>query len=150
MKLPGILFIILLQLTPTLVSAQAVGLGQISRDLAEQQLSANGLKFSNIGEINGLSTIVAPGEGSSIQLQGPPDKLVGVTVRWNGRYSNLPTVTAEMQSLLGPIVPALDEQFFSNMQRSETTELDAEGISISSRFRRLGNQVSWEIQASLN
>jgi len=133
-----------------MVSAQSLGLGQISRDLAEQQLSINGLKFTSIGEINGLPTLVAPGEGSSIQLQGPADKLIALTVRWNGRYSELTTINAEMQSLLAAIVPDLDDEFFRIMQRSERTENTSGSVMITTRFRRLGNQVSWEIKASVD
>lgn len=146
-RLGLVAFFLSLMLVPGLLSAQEVGLGKVSRDEAESSLSATGLKFSDIGIINGLPTLVAPGEGSSFQIQGPPERLMAITVRWNGRFAMLDENRSKIMELLKPYVPQVSTVFFGQLQRAQQLEVVEDGIEIKGRYRKLGNQISLEIQA---
>ncbi len=141
------LLLLNLLLVSGLLSAQEAGLGKVSRDEAESTLAATGLKFSDIGVINGLPTLVAPGEGSSFQIQGPPDRLLAITIRWNGRFASLDENRSRIMELLQPYVPQVNQVFFGQLQRAQQLEIVEDGIELKGRYRKLGNQVSLEIQA---
>lgn len=127
--------------------AQAANSENLSTEYFISELSEQGLNFADIGVINGLPTFVAPGEGSSVQVQGPPETLTALTLRWNGRYAKADETRDYFVDLLGTLIPQINNDFFFQLQLRSSHEISAGNTKISGNYRKLGNQVSWTIEA---
>jgi hypothetical protein len=131
-------------------TAPSVGLGVMSRDQAAELLRAQGIEVAPGAERYGHPSLAASrvdGESQSIvELIGPADKLVGMTVSWSGAESELTASLEPIPELMKPFVYWVGQSFLAALQHDGEIQIESEGIRASAQLRAGGSRRMWFLE----
>jgi quinohemoprotein ethanol dehydrogenase len=127
-----------------------LGLGVMSRDRAAELLRAQGLELAPGSERYGHPSLAASrGDGESqgiVELIGPADRLVGITVSWSGAESELAASLEPIPDLMQPFVYWVGLSFLTALQHDGEIQIESEGIRATAQLRAGGNRRMWFLE----
>lgn len=124
------------------------GLG-IPRTQLETMLSQYGAQFSPGPKVQGNPSVQAQIPGGSIQLIGPPNKLVGMVIRGSGTQQQMQMGRQQMGMLLSQVSPAdanQIRQIWQELDRTGSYEMTQDGAKLSITQTQNGQTINVEVR----
>jgi mono/diheme cytochrome c family protein len=128
----------------------AIGLGAMSRDQAAELLRARGFALAPGAERQGVASLSASrgdaGSATIVELIGPPERLVGMSVSWSGAAAALATSLEPMPELMRPFVYWVGANFFTSLREDGEISIESQGIRATGQLRSGGDRRMWFVE----
>ena len=125
----------------------AAGLG-VPRTVVETQLAGFGAQFAPGPDRNGQPTVVGQMQGTQIQLIGPPEALMGVSVKGTAPEAQAMASAEQMQIFASQIAPDIAPELRTMLQEAQQTgesKRNLGGVSATISMKPAGEEIAFEI-----